>query len=126
MINIGNFTVNSNPSGDFSVNATTGQITYNGASARYVKVAADWSFDTVSPVVTTTLTMYLSKNGGTVISGKSKQWTFTLSVVASRIGASLSDTVLMSAGDTIQLGGFYTATASLTFYSLGYDIVQAT
>jgi hypothetical protein len=118
------FSVPSNPNGDFSTNTSTGQVTYNGSSTRWFRVTADYSYDSLAPGTTQTFTTYLSKNGSTSISGKRKVVTFVPSGQTSTFSDSITDLVQLAESDTLQLGGEYSASATVNISNVSYTIVQ--
>lgn len=124
VVDITNFSQAVNPQSDFSFNSATGRATYTGSSTRYFRVSITYSTTKLIPITTQTLTTFISKNGSTSISGMRSTETFISLGIATSDNHTVSDTIRLATNDTIQLGASYTATTSVTFANVSYNITQ--
>jgi len=123
VISMGSFTQVFDGNSDLSINTSTGEVTYTG-STRYFRITCDYDYTALVPLSTQTLTHYLSKNGSTSISGKKTEVTFVALNSAKKYSDSISDIISLANNDTLQLGGEYSATASISYSNISYCISQ--
>ena len=122
MVDLTGFTVGLNS--NFSVNTATGKITYNGPT-KVFNVSCNYSVTTVVPVLTQTLTTYLSKNSSTILSGPRNSHSFIVLVGLSYVySESLFNNISLNSGDTVQLAAGYTGSGNITFGNISYVISQ--
>lgn len=125
VVSLSGFSQNSNPGSDFTLDTSTGKITYNGSTTRWFQVSSNYAVSTLVPISTQTLTMFLSKNSSTSISGPRNVHSFiALLGLAYTYSESLQNVIQLAQNDTIQLAGNYTATAGVTIGNISLCVSQ--
>lgn len=109
-------------SSDWSLNTSTGRLTYSGITKNF-QVSASYSVNTLIPVSTQTLTIYLSKNSA-ALNGPRNVQTFIILGLAYTYSSALNHILSFSNGDYIMLGGLYNATGNVTISNISYCISQ--
>lgn len=124
LIDVSGFTQTESSGNDWVLNTSTGKLTYNG-NTRAFHVTIEFETTKVAVLFTQTLTTFISKNGSTSISGKRIKETSLISSISETNPRSLTNVITLSYGDTIQLGGSYTATiggGGISFSNVSYAV----
>jgi hypothetical protein len=108
---------------DFTPTTTTGLVTYTGSATKWFNVCCHYSLLNESPVSTQTFQAYISKNGSTTINGPRSIATFALTTVQ-YVSKSFRNIVQLATNDTVQLGGVYSATATLNFDDVSLSLEE--
>lgn len=123
LIPVTGFSQSINVSSDFSFNATTGVITYNGVTTRPYRVTILYSYQALA--LAATLTNFISKNSSLIIGGVRTVISFILLGQTNILNSFLTDVMILSMGDTIQLGGQFSTTNSVNFQAVSISINQS-
>ncbi len=120
LIDSGTLTQLSNPSSLFTATASTGKITYTGTPTRWFRCICKYSIN--PPANTEILYIWLSKNGSLTSITTPNAHNFTAAVL-STTPYEASYILQLATNDTVQLAGYYTATASVLFHTIEYQLI---
>lgn len=121
LISVSGFTTNLNT--DFSLNASTGQVTYTGSATKNFDIQINFSVRTlISLIVTQTFTLWVSKNGSLTSVLPTSIQDFAINGFTYTFSSVLSFSTSLSTGNTLQLAGMYTATANITLGNIYWNI----
>ena len=120
LINITNFTV-SLPGNNFAFDSTTGKCTYTGIS-RPFRVTVQYSYSALA--IAATMINYISKNGSLTLSNVRSVIGFLLLGQLVTLNSFISNNMLLSSGDTVQLAGSLTSSNSVNYQAVSYCIEE--